>query len=185
MVNLEDLCLVFLVETSHRVFWYQSLFRMSKIWVAVSDLVETEIIILVVLSKTSCYWLTIPLFVFLWGQCCSFLHKWFVAASNENYRVWVNVLLEFRLEIYLFSLFSFFCIFWRIISLSLSLRFYWSFRCDEENISCSFVALRISIKDVTSILTIILAQSPSESTRQQLRWNLLFGWVFFLEFVNL
>ena len=53
MVNLEDLCLVFLVETSHGVFWYQSFFGMSKIWVAVSDLIKTEVIILVVLFKTS------------------------------------------------------------------------------------------------------------------------------------
>ena len=41
MVDFEDLCLVFLVETSHGVFWYQSFFGMAKVWVAVSDLVET------------------------------------------------------------------------------------------------------------------------------------------------
>ena len=55
MINFKDLCLVFLVETSHGVFWYHSLFWMAKIWVAVSDLVETEIIIFVVFSKSSRY----------------------------------------------------------------------------------------------------------------------------------
>ena len=53
MVNLKDLSLVFLVETSHGVFWYHSFLGMAEIWIAISDLIKTEVIILVVLFKAS------------------------------------------------------------------------------------------------------------------------------------
>ena len=71
------------------------------------------------------------------------------------------------------------------LSISWGLWFLWWLWSDEEHISSCLVALRIAVKDITSILTVVLAHSPSESTRQQLRGDFLFGRIFLLKLVDL
>lgn len=56
--------------------------------------------------------------------------------------------------------------FWSsFLTISWSLGFLRWFRSDEEHISSCLVALRIAIKNITSILAVVLTHSPSKSAR--------------------
>ena len=48
---------------------------------------------------------------------------------------------------------------------------------DEENFEGSGVANWIAIKNVTSVLAIVLTQTPAEGLTHDVRWDLLLAWV--------
>ena len=52
-------------------------------------------------------------------------------------------------------------------------------RCNKEHLQSRLVANWIAIENVTSVLTVILTESPAESFTHHFGWDLLFGWVLF------
>lgn len=110
-----------------------------------------------------------------------------VFTSNVNDRVWVDLALELgavklrkllRVDLFLllFDLVSFFVKLWFFLLGLL--------RCDVKYAFGSLVADRIAVKNVATVLTIVLVQAPSESFVEQLgRYFLI--WVFSQELVYL
>jgi len=166
-----------------------SLRRVAKIRVIVGLLEQVHIVGRVILTQTTLQILWIPLLVVRFVELSSALLEELITATEQNHRVWVDVLLEFGrvLFLLLFSLvritrFGRNLVAFLVKYFLLGLR---RIRSDNEDLERRLEADRVAIQDVASVLAIILAQAPSEGLTEHLAWNLLLFWIFFVVLVDL
>ena len=158
----------------------------SKVRVVVCCNEQTDIISLVVLQEAALQRSVIPLRVVLSAQLGSALPQIVIAAAEQDDRVRVDVLLEFGL-LGLFGIAGVFFLFFgdKLAVLVVLFRFLRRRRgLHEEHFESSVVAHWVAIKDIASVLAVILAQSPAECLAHELRGDLFLGGVLLVEICN-
>jgi hypothetical protein len=164
-VDFKDFSLVLLVEPGH---WQIPLLGVgqAKVGVVAGIFEEFDVVDLVPVFKATRQVANIPFGVGFLGKALGVFTDVLVIASDKNNGVGVDVLLEFGLEqlsesfivhrLFLCrDLFTILIEDWRLLFRGLSL--------NEENLRASVVTDGVAIQNVTAILAVVLAQTPSES----------------------
>lgn len=138
-----------------------------------------------ILQKAALQRSVIPLRVVLGAQLGGALPQIVITAAEQDDRVRVDVLLEFGL----LDLFGFTGVFFFIhdkltILVVLFLFLGWRRGLHEEHFECSVVAHWVAIKDIASVLAVILTQSPAECLAHELRGDFLLVWILPVEICN-
>ena len=156
--------------------------RVAQHGVIISCLEQRHVVVLTVALESALKVLGVPLFVVLLLQFCGSLADKCIWSAEQNHRVRVDVSLELG-GVLLGELFGIlFAFFGRLVNfvaiLVLLLRLWLRLlRSDEEDLKRGGVAHWVSVKDVTSVLAIVLAESPAEGIAHDVGWNLLLRWV--------
>lgn len=152
---------------------------MTKHRVVVRRLEEAHVVALIVELDATGQILCIPLQVVLFLKVCGTFHQEIVRATEQDHRVGIDVRLElggillgkfFRVDFL-----AAFLLVWNLVPVLIDLLGLRSglFRRYEEDFFACCVANRIAVKNVTSILAIVLAQSPAESLTHHFLRDLL------------
>ena len=83
---------------------------------------------------------------------------------------------DVRLRVFLFDL----------VALLVNLLRLWRrlLRRDVEHFECRLVANRVAIENITTVLAVVLTESPPDGLTHHLCGDLLFIWVFLVELVD-
>ena len=162
--------------------------RVTKHGIVVCDIEQTYGVLFVVNSKAALQVLLIPLLVILGFQLASPSPQEIIGATKHNDRVGVDVFLELG-GVFLGQFFSFFRInriLFNRVTIVIKHRCFGRglFRSDKEDFERGLVAYWVSVKNVTSVLAIVLTESPAEGLTHHFRHDPFLGRVLFKVLVD-
>lgn len=168
-LNFVHFRLVLLEEARKRINCLLGL-GVSEVLSIICDGIKVKVVIFFVTSESALQVVAVPLNIVFFGQVlCSFSDV-VVLTADVNERIGVDVLLEFWFhQVCNFLLVNFFWFFELSVFVVYWLGLLRGGRGNNENLLCSFVADWVAVKDVTSVLAVVLTKSPSKCLTHELR----------------